>query len=212
MFSGFLHYYLYFYSPNKTRKMKLPSSSAIVMLACGVVFFCISMAIVGINLFELKNINFLTQPLYTFSTVLYFTELALMSYLLLLTNDSIRAFSYLLYTVVSILSNLMFTFLPINTSLFAIMGGVAMICLLNIVIQSFFITNKYLSTPYRIFTLFMAGIVIFKMMMPYLSYTLFLPASTIGKITVVTDLLSSAVMLYLVITIYILSKFEAKAN
>lgn len=192
--------------------MKLPSSSAIVMLTCGVVFFCISMAIAGINLFDFKSLSFLTQPLNTFSAVLYFTELILMSYLLLLTNDHIRAVSYLLYTVVSIVSNLIFTFLPTNTALFPVIGTIAMLSLINIVIQSFFIKNPHLSTPYKIFTLTAAGIVVFKMMTPYLAQTLFLPASSIVKLTVVTGLVSSGVMLYLVIKIYILSKFEAKSN
>jgi hypothetical protein len=192
--------------------MKLPSSSAIVMLTCGVVFFCISMAIAGINLFDFKTLYFLTQPLNTFSTVLYFTELTLMSYLLLLTNDHIRAFSYFLYTVVSIVSNLIFIFSPSNTALYPAVGTIAMLCLVNIVIQSFFIKNPHLSTPYRIFTLTAAVVVVFKMMMPYLAQTFYLPISSIAKLTVVTGLLSSAVMLYLVIKIYMLSKFDAKAN
>jgi hypothetical protein len=211
-FQAFYIFIHIFIAPIKPGKMKLPSSSAIVMLTCGVVFFCISMAIAGINLFDFKSLSFLNQPLNTFSAVLYFTELTLMSYLLLLTNDHIRAFSYFLYTVVSIVSNLIFTFFPNNTALFPVIGTIAMLSLINIVIQSFFIKNSHLTTPYRIFTLTAAGVVVFKMMMPYLAQTFYLPISSIAKLTVVTGLLSSAVMLYLVIKIYMLSKFDAKAN
>ncbi|MFD1256597.1 hypothetical protein ACFQ3S_07290 [Mucilaginibacter terrae] len=135
-----------------------------------------------------------------------------MSYLLLLTNDPIRAFSYFFYTIIGIVSTLVFTLFPNKTSLFPIMGAINMISLVNIVVQSFLIRNTHLSTPYIIFTFTTAIIVGFKMMMPYLAHTLYLPIAEIGKYTSVTDLISSGVMLYLVIKIYMLSKYEAKVG
>ena len=191
--------------------MKLPSSYAIVMLVCGIVLLYISMAIAGISLFYFKEYNNLIQPLYTFSSVLYFTELALMSYVLWLTNDPIRAFSYLLYTGINILNTLIFTFFASNYKLIQPLSMLSMLSLINIVVQSFFIKNNHIAIPYRIFTLTIAFIVGISMMTPYLAQNLFMSMSEVGRFSSITTLLSCAALMYMVIKIYFLSKNEAKA-
>ena len=192
--------------------MKLPSSSSIVMLVCGIALLYISMVIAGINFFGLKGYYFIIQPLYSFSTVLYFTELALMSYVLYLTNDPIRAISYFVYTGIGIINTIAFTIFANNVFLFQVLGVLNMVCLFNIVVQSFLIKNIHLSTPYRIFTLSLAGVIGVKMMVPYLAQALFLPMNDIGRISSITDLISSGFMLYVVIKIYFLHRLEAKAG
>lgn len=181
------------------------------MLVCGIVLLYISMAIAGISLFFYKEYNNLIQPLYTFSSVLYFTELALMSYVLWLSNEPIRAFSYLFYTAISILSTLIFTFSPNNIQLLQGLSTLSMVSLINIVVQSFLIKNTHIAIPYRIFTLTMAFIIGSSMMIPYLAQNLFMSMAEVGRYSSITGLLSCGVLLYLVIKIYFLSKQEAKA-
>jgi hypothetical protein len=131
--------------------MNLLAKFAPVMMAMCCVLILGIIASFAIWLTNFHNEEAVNRVIYSGIDFIYLIEMAFISTVLWVKKDNVPALSYYFYLFIVLLRIVFSVFMPVNVTMLQVLSVLTLLCMINLIVQSYSLQPKQLSKGYLVF-------------------------------------------------------------